>query len=216
MPTIHTQLIGGPRDLSDSRGSWRSAIYREPVAGPVALGLRGLAGDQVADTESHGSPDQAVCCHPLSHYAAWCAEYELPADSLGPGSVGENWTLSDIDEAGVCIGDIYAVGTALVQVSAPRYPCIKQERKLGLAGFLKRTMATLRSGWYLRVLTPGEVSAGDSLALRERPRPDLTIARLNAHMHHSFDPDLAQELLGVEELAAKWKWIIQLKLDKVI
>lgn len=216
MITIHTQLVGGPRELSDGRGAWRSAIFRAPAPGPLALETRGLAGDQVADTDNHGSPDQAVCCHPLAHYAAWEAEYGLAPGALGPGAVGENWTLAGAGEADVCVGDIFAVGGALVQVSAPRYPCSKQERKLGLPGFLKRTMATRRTGWYMRVLQPGEVRAGDALELRERPRAGVTIALLNANMHQAFDPALAAELLAVDELSAKWKWIIQLKLDKKI
>jgi MOSC domain-containing protein YiiM len=63
-------------------------------------------------------------------------------------------------EADVCVGDVFVVGSARVQVSGPRYPCAKQERKLGLPDFLRRTMATRRTGFYLRVLTPGTVQAG--------------------------------------------------------
>jgi MOSC domain-containing protein YiiM len=66
---IHTISIGQPQTYSDERGIWRSAIYRTPVTGPIELRLRGLAGDQVADTDNHGSADQAICCHPIKHYA---------------------------------------------------------------------------------------------------------------------------------------------------
>jgi MOSC domain-containing protein YiiM len=66
---IHTISIGQPQTYSDERGTWRSAIYRTPVTGPIELRLRGLAGDQVADTDNHGSADQAICCHPIKHYA---------------------------------------------------------------------------------------------------------------------------------------------------
>src|SRR5690349_6324938 len=115
---IHTISIGEPQTVSDARGTWRSAIFRAPVAGAIALGERGLAGDQVADTEHHGSPDQAVCCHTLDHYAYWNDLYDLDgAAALGPGSVGENWTLSGAGEDDICVGDIFAVGGAVVQVS---------------------------------------------------------------------------------------------------
>jgi MOSC domain-containing protein YiiM len=213
---IHTLLVGQPHTMTDMIGTWTSAIYRQPVSGPVALGLRGLAGDQVADTLHHGSAHQAVCCHPLAHYAYWTTVYELtdPAEQVGPGSVGENWTLSDMTEADVCVGDIYAVGGARVQVSGPRYPCVKQERKLGLPGFHKRTMETLRTGFYLRVLTPGTVQAGDGWTLEARPYADLTIQRINACGHQDFDPDFARAALAVPELAPTWRRIFRSKLGK--
>lgn len=218
MISIHTLLVGQPQDLADQRGAWRSAIYRVPVTGPIALGPRTLDGDQVADTQNHGSPDQAVCCHPIDHYRYWNEVYRLtdPAVKIEPGGVGENWTLDGATERDVCVGDVYAVGTARVQVSAPRYPCSKQERKLQLPGFLRRTLDTMRTGFYLRVLTPGVVQAGDELILEQRPHPELTIERVNACVHRALDPAFAHELLAVPELAAGWKRIVQLKLDRQI
>jgi MOSC domain-containing protein YiiM len=208
--TIHTQLIGRPQTHTDERGTWRSAIFRAPAAGPLPLGPRGLAGDQVADRKNHGSPDQAVCCCPLAHYDAWNVAFAAALDGrrLEPGAVGENWTLAGAAEADVCVGDSFAVGTARVQVSAPRYPCTKQERKVRLPGFLRHVTAMRQTGWYLRVLEPGQVQAGDVLRLESRPQPELSIARLNEHMHGAFEPAFARQLLDVPELAAGWKRII--------
>jgi MOSC domain-containing protein YiiM len=214
---IHTMLIGQPHTYTDARGkTWRSAIFRAPVDGPLELGARGLAGDQVADTQNHGSPDQAICCHPLAHYAYWNERYQLAGSDrmLGAGGVGENWTIAGADESDVCIGDVFDVGTARVQVSAPRYPCTKQERKVGLKGFTNATMETLRTGWYLRVVTPGVVQAGDRLALVMRPNPGVSLRRVNAHMFHEFDDATARELLEVPELSQGWKRIIRMKLKQ--
>jgi len=211
MIRIHTQSIGQPQIHQDDQGQWASAIFRTPIGGPVELQMRGLVGDQVADTANHGSLNQAVCCHPLAHYAYWNRVYGLtdPDRMLGAGSVGENWTLTDLTEADVCIGDTYTVGTARVQVSGPRYPCTKQERKVGLPGFLKRTKETLRTGFYLRVLTSGVVQAGDEVRLAERLYPDLTVQAVNACVHQAFDPVAARRALAVPELAAGWKRILQ-------
>jgi len=215
MITIHTLLLGQPQLLTDARGEWRSAIFRTPTTEPVALGELGLAGDQVADTEHHGSFDQAVCCHLLAHYDYWNAVYAkvLAERRLGPGSVGENWTLSGVTELEACVGDVYTAGTAQVQISAPRYPCSKQERKVQLPGFRQRTVETLRTGWYLRVLAPGVVQAGDELRLVERPQPKLTVQRVNENMHSNFDPVFAQKLLDTPELAAGWKRMLEKKLS---
>jgi len=215
MIQIHTISIGRPQTHTDERGSWRTAIYRTPVAGPIELGLRSLAGDQVADTEHHGSADQAVCCHPIKHYAAWNAEYGLAgAAQLGPGSVGENFTLDHGTEEDICVGDIFRVGSAAIQVSGPRYPCTKQERKLKLPAFHRRTIETLRTGWYVRVVTAGVVQAGDRWILQDRPHPAYTIQRINACGHHDFDPAFAQAAHNLPELAAVWKYIFHLKLTK--
>lgn len=207
-------FTGEPRSITDERGGWRSSIFRRPVDGEVRLTRRGLEGDRVADTKHHGTPDQAVCCHSLDHYAFWNEVYALSGgDSLGPGGVGENWTVSGGDESGICVGDVYAVGTARVRVSGPRVPCWKQERKLGLPGFHKRTLEFLRTGFYARVLEEGLVRAGDDLRLEDRPNPNVSQHLVNECAHGEFDPALAQRLLEIPELAEGWKRILRSRLS---
>ena len=216
MIQIHTISIGQPQTLTDERGSWRSAIRRTPVTGPIALNLRGLEGDRVADTKHHGSPDQAVCCHSLDHYAHWNTVYELtdPATQLKPGNIGENWTLAGATETDICVGDIYTAGSARVQVTGTRYPCYKQERTTGLPDLHNRAMKNMRTGFYLRVLTPGTVQTGDELVLEARPHPGLTLERLNACEFGEPNPALARALLEVPELAEGWKRILRHRLDE--
>ena len=160
MVSIQAIFVGEPRSITDEKGTWFSAIYRAQVEGPIELRETGLTGDRVADTKNHGRPGQAVCVHPITHYDFWNKTYNLEgAQRLGPGSVGENWTISGGNEQTIFCGDVYRVGTAIVQVSGPRGPCSKQERKLGLPGFLKRTIDSMRTGFYLKVLQSGIVSS---------------------------------------------------------
>jgi MOSC domain-containing protein YiiM len=212
MIRIEAVFVGQPQTMTDEQGTWQSAIFRTAVSGAIELGRHGLAGDQVADTKNHGSPDQAVSCQPLDHYGFWNEFYGL--DSFGPGSVGENWTLRGADEREICVGDIYQVGSARVQVATPRYPCTKQDRKLNLPGFQQQIIANLRTGFYLRVLKPGMVQAGDEWVLEERPCPEVTIYRLNEHIHQSFDPVWAMQLLDVPELSGYWKRILEIFLRR--
>jgi MOSC domain-containing protein YiiM len=200
-PVIHSIFIGQPKDITDVHGTWCSSIYRECVDGPVQVELRGLKGDQAAQPY-HGGPDGAICCHLLEHYRFWNERYGM---NLGPGSVGENFTLENASEDDICAGDIYRVGTALVQVSGPRIPCANQARRIGRADWVKLTIKELRTGFYLRVLAPGILQAGDIWRLHDRPSPEATITSLNYCFYHTFDPELAQRFTQVQGLSDYWK-----------
>ncbi|CAN5863389.1 hypothetical protein BH10CHL1_BH10CHL1_16000 [soil metagenome] len=211
MITIHTIHIGQPQSITDETGTWQSSIFRRPVAGPVQLGPRGLEGDQVTDKKYHGSRDQAVCCHSLDHYHYWNEVYQTT--TFGPVRIGENWTLVDADEQEIYIGDIYAVGTAQVQVSGPRMPCSKQNRKLHLPDFQKRTRQVLRTGFYLRVLTPGVVTAGDIWHLQARSQPNASLYTVNVCAYRTFDLAMIQQLIKLPDLATAWVRFFQRKLN---
>jgi MOSC domain-containing protein YiiM len=120
--------------------------------------------------------------------------------------------LTKATEADFAIGDIFQVGEAVVQVSAPRYPCTKQERKLKLPNFFNEVLTSQRTGFYLRVLTPGNVQVGDELRLLQRPNPIFTIQLINKHTLGEPDKTVGQEMLALPELAAGWKRIIASKL----
>ena len=72
---------------------------------------------------NHGGPDKAVCVYSADHYADWRIELGLP--EMHFGAFGENFTIGGLAEDDVCIGDIWRVGEATVQVSQPRQPCWK-------------------------------------------------------------------------------------------
>jgi MOSC domain-containing protein YiiM len=117
MVRIEAIFVGAPKNITDEKGTWLSAIYRSWVQGPIELLDNGLADDRVADTKHHGRPGQAVCVHPIVHYDFWNQAYDLKrADRLGPGSVGENWTISGADEASIYCGDVYQAGTSVISL----------------------------------------------------------------------------------------------------
>jgi len=193
--------------------AWTTAFFKEPAAGPVWLGAANLAGDRQADTKHHGGPDKAVLAYAAAHYPQWHAELgrELPF-----GAFGENFTVQGQDETAVCLGDVYAVGEARVQVSQPRIPCWKIARRWKIRDLSARVQQSGRTGWYLRVLAEGLVAPGAGVALLERPHPEWPIARANQAMYvHrtraavlelAACPALAPDLAGVlRGLAAKWQ-----------
>jgi MOSC domain-containing protein YiiM len=218
MICIEAIFVGEPRIITDEKGTWLSAIYRTRVEGPIELRERGLAGDGVADTKNHGRPGQAVCVHPVTHYDFWNQLYCLTsAERLGPGSVGENWTISGEDEETIFCGDVYRVGTATVQVSGPRGPCWKQERKLGLVDFLKRTIDSMRTGFYLRVLEPGIVNTGDTWELESRFKDAISVRLVNQAAYRAVEPDIFDSIMRAEGVVPGWKEILRARMaEKVI
>jgi MOSC domain-containing protein YiiM len=119
--------------------------------------------------------------------------------------VGENFVLEHLSEDEICIGDIYRVGAALVQVSAPRIPCANQARRIGRADWVKLTIQELRPGFYMRVLDPGVVQAGDAFVLAERLNPGATLVAFNRCWYHNFDPALAERFARMPGLMAWWQ-----------
>ena len=83
----------------------------------------GVENDAVCDLKNHGGEHKAVYAFSIEHYSYWRESLKKP--DLGPGSFGENLTLSSLNEAEVCIGDQLQMGSAVLEVSQPRVPCFK-------------------------------------------------------------------------------------------
>ena len=194
-------FVGGPKTLTDARGEWRSSIARDRVYGSAQLEIRGFVGDQVTQPY-HGSPELAVCIHSLAHYDFWNKRLRM---TMQPGAVGENLTFDGWDDSSICVGDVLRVGTAHIQVSAPRTPCANQARYVGRPDWAQLTIQELRTGMYARVLEAGTLTAGDPVALEARPNPGLTIRDLNACFYHAYDAVLASRFLQADGLMEWWK-----------
>jgi len=188
--------VGHPRRVEGDQ-PWVTAFFKSPVVGPVQLDVPNLQGDSQADLEVHGGPDKAVCVYSTDHVAAWCSELGLAR--CEPGAFGENFSVAGQTETAVCIGDVYEVGTAVVQVSQPRGPCWKLGRRWNRPDFPRLVLSTGRTGWYLRVVGPGSVCAGDSLQLVDRPYPEWTIQRAN---DVAYAPADERDAMAVRALAA--------------
>jgi MOSC domain-containing protein YiiM len=171
--------VGQPRTHTDGAGKkWTSAIRKSPVAGPVMLRRENLDGDRQSNRKYHGGPDKAVCVYASEHYPAWRREFEKPEQPFG--SFGENWTTAGQTETTVFIGDVYRLPSgATIQVCQPRVPCANVSRSWDAVRLPTRMRETGFTGYYCRVLVEGEVCAGDTLTLDDRPCPDWSVARVN-------------------------------------
>ena len=155
-----------------------SAFLKSGVSGPVRAGELGLDGDHQADLSVHGGPEKAVYAYPAARYAEWAAAFPDLAQRFVAGAMGENLTVGDMVEDDICVGDVHAIGDALLQVCQPRQPCFKLALALGEPRLGKHMVRTGHSGWYYRVVREGALAAGDAVTLVERPNPDFAFPRL--------------------------------------
>ncbi len=144
-----------------------TAMYKTSVQAPIELGVEGFAGDQHADLRAHGGPEKAVHLYPSTHYVKLAAKFAEAAPLLVPGSMGENIATTDLDEHDVRLGDVWQLGTALMQVCQPRNPCWQIDERFGCDGMALFIDQHLLTGWYWRVLQPGEVNPSDTLQLHQ-------------------------------------------------
>ncbi|WP_328419358.1 MOSC domain-containing protein [Micromonospora sp. NBC_00389] len=175
--------------------SGRSGIDKRPVDGPVPLLAGGLVGDFIAERAHHGGPDKAVYAYAEEDAAWWSAEI---GRAVRPGGFGENLTTYAVDVTGAVIGEQWAIGTAVLQVTMPRTPCTTFAGFWGMPDLIRRFTVRATPGAYLRVLREGEVGAGDPVEVVERPAHGVTIGEV--FRATSLEPELLPRLLDAEDL----------------
>ena len=185
----------------------RSAFVKRPVAGPVWVCAAGLAGDEQADRRVHGGPDKAVYGYAAESYDVWRASHPQHGSLWQPGGVSENLTTLGLCEGDVCIGDVFEIGTVVLQVTQPREPCSTFAVRFADPKLPRAMIANGLSGWYYRVLTPGALSPGDEIRLIERINPAWSISRMNTLL--ASKRPLPAELGELAGLAASWRVRIQ-------
>jgi MOSC domain-containing protein YiiM len=190
-----------------------SAIGKMPRSGKVAIGPVGLEGDVQATPVIHGGPEKALLHYGAHHYADWARELPQRAHLMQPGGFGENLVSHGLDEANVCIGDAIRVGRSLLQVAQPRQPCFKLSHRFREATMTQRAQDSGRTGWYYRVLEPGEVEAGDTIEIIERPLPEWTVRRVQHFLYaEPMNLRAAEELAQMPLLAEDMREVFQQRL----
>lgn len=183
-----------------------SAIDKRPVSGRLAVTRLGLEGDQQADRKHHGGADKALHHYPAEHYPAWRVQLPDQADRFGIGGFGENFSTLGLTEDQVCLGDIYSLGRAIIQVSQGRSPCRKLNLRFDVPDMVERVTASGRTGWYYRVLVEDTVAPGDSLVRLERPHPDWPLTRLwRVLFTDPPDRPALDELAALSVLSVSWR-----------
>ncbi len=210
--TLVAISVGQPRDVEWQGRPLRTSIYKQPVAGPVAAGPLGLAGDAQSDLSVHGGIDKAVYAYDESNTAYWRERLARP--ELGPGSFGENFTLAGLPDEAIFIGDRLRIGTACFEVSQPRQPCLKLAKRFEDASFPKQFLKSLRVGYYLRVVEAGRVSAGDAVLRIAHDERSLSIpAIVSLWLGHGASETALARAVELEALADAWRIPLRERLE---
>jgi MOSC domain-containing protein YiiM len=192
--------VAQPQEIEMNGRLVLTGIYKESVSRRVWLGRLSLDGDGQADLTVHGGEHQAAYAYPIEHYAHW--QTVLGRDTLPHGTFGENFTTSGLLEDELHVGDIIRIGDAVVQVTMPRLPCFKFAHKVGRPEILKEFLHSGRSGFYLRVLSEGEVGAGDDISVLERDPAGITVrAALGLQKLQEGDAVQLRRALAIPSLA---------------
>jgi MOSC domain-containing protein YiiM len=195
--------VGKPRTFTYRGHEIETGIFKWGVTSPLFLSSLNFEGDGQADLDNHGGPDKAVNVYCIEHYPYW---EEKLGRKLEGGAFGENVTLQGLSEDNVCIGDIYRLGEAVVQVSQPRQPCHKLAKKHDVPDLPLQVQTTGFTGYYFRVLEEGIVTPGDAVELLERHPAEITVAYANRIMYHDkMNREGLERLAGLDTLAVSWR-----------
>lgn len=172
MPHATVVAVNVGRGKAMPGKSGMSSIDKRAVQGRVAVRKLGIDGDSQTDTANHGGPEQAVYAYAMEDLDDWAG---LLDRELRPGQFGENLSTRGVDVTGALIGETWRIGTALLQVTRPRFPCAVFQNWLEEPHWVKRFTDDGRPGAYLRVLEEGELGAGDDIVVEVRPDHDVTV-----------------------------------------
>ncbi|WP_434363036.1 MOSC domain-containing protein [Parasalinivibrio latis] len=190
-----------------------SAMGKSLISGRIYLSETGLEGDEVASTQHHGGPERALHQYPSEHYTYWREHFGADAGWGIPG-MGENLSTEGMTEENVCIGDRFQWGEAVIEVSQPRSPCYKLNRRWGIENFSVTMQEISRCGWLYRVITPGYVSADDELVLVAREDNAMTIkAVCDSYFGDPLNPERLHTLREQTKLSASWKEKVEKRLE---
>ncbi|EEF62217.1 MOSC domain containing protein [Pedosphaera parvula Ellin514] len=193
-----------PREVTGQGKTFSTGIFKIPVEGRIKVHSLGLEGDGQADLENHGGIHKAVYSYPFEHYEYWAGE--LGRNDFSFGQFGENLTISGWLEDGVHIGDMFRIGEVLLEISQPRVPCYKLAVKMNLPEFPKHFAASGRIGFYLRVLAPGEIGAGDAMERVKIDSRGVTVREMMDVMYFKrHNEEIMRKAITIPALTPSWR-----------
>ena len=198
--TVLSVNVGRAREFDYNGRPAKSAIWKSPVAGRIAARGVNLEGDDQADRKAHGGPDKSVYAYATEDLRWW---EEKLGRSLQYGEFGENLTTEGIAVNDSLVGERWAIGTLVLEVSEPRIPCWRLGVRMNDPKFPRRFTEALRPGSYLRIVVEGAVAAGDEIKIVDRPNHDLTVR--DVFRIYTRDHEEAERILAIADMSESWR-----------
>jgi MOSC domain-containing protein YiiM len=208
--------VGLPRKVSFNEQIITTAIFKDPVKGPIMLRRLNLDGDKQADLTVHGGMDKAVYSYPAEHYGYWRKQF--PNTDLKWGMFGENFTTEGLMEDAVNVGDQFQIGSAKLVATQPRMPCYKLGVRFGHMEIIRRFLASGRPGIYFKVLKEGEVQIDDKIEIIRRDKNNVTvkdIVRLYITRDHADNIETMRRAIKISALPEGWKYEFQQNIEQL-
>ncbi|HVX45462.1 MAG TPA: MOSC and FAD-binding oxidoreductase domain-containing protein [Mycobacteriales bacterium] len=190
MATLLSVNVGMPKNVAWEGRTVFTGVWKSPVAGPCPVRRLNLDGDGQGDRNGHGGEQRAVLVYQIDSYRHWQRHFDRP--DFEYGQFGENFTVDGLSDDEVCIGDRYRIGTAEFEVTQPRVTCFRVGMRMGAPELPALLVSHRRPGFYFRVITEGEVRAGDPIVRTRVGRHALSVADVDALL---YLPDRDQEKL---------------------
>lgn len=204
MGTLVSVNVGMPKNVQWRDKTVYTGIWKTPVEGPVMVRRLNIDGDGQGDLGGHGGEQRAVMVYQTESYEYW--KNYLNRDDLVPGHFGENFTITGLSDDEVCIGDRYRIGDAEFEVTQPRVTCFRIGLRLDEPEMPNLLVAQHRPGFYLRVITEGQVRAGDDIVLTRRGRHELSVADVDALLYLPHrDTETLRKVVDVPALSPGWQ-----------
>src|SRR5262245_46119148 len=195
---------GLPRDIEWKGRTVHTGIWKDPAPGRCQVGRLNLEGDGQGDLVGHGGEQRAVYVYQIESYRYW--QEQLKRTDFVYGQFGENFTIEGLPDDAVCIGDRYRIGSALFEVTQPRVTCYRVGIRMNEPRMPALLTSSGRPGFYLRVLQPGEVGAGDDVVKAGEATERMTVAEINALLYLSDHPrDRLERALRIDALSPGWR-----------
>jgi MOSC domain-containing protein YiiM len=192
--------VGKPRQFEYHGRPASSAIWKSPAAGRVAVRGVNLEGDDQADRHAHGGPDKAAYAYAVEDARWWETQIGRP---IATAEFGENLTTEGMEVNDALVGERWAIGSAVFEISEPRIPCWRLGVRMNDPAFVRRFTEARRSGAYMRIVVEGDVGAGDGIEIVERPDHDLSIR--DVFRIYTRDRHECGRILAVSQMSVAWK-----------
>ncbi|MET9631972.1 MOSC domain-containing protein [Lentzea sp. NPDC006480] len=195
--------VGLPKDVSWHDKTVHTGIFKQPVTGPRMVRRLNIDGDGQGDLGGHGGENRAVLVYQRESYEHWQTELDREFEY---GQFGENFTVEGLADTEVHIGDRFRIGEAEFEVTQPRVTCYRVGMRLGEPRMPSLLVAHGRPGFYLRVITEGEVQAGDEIERTRVGRHRMSVAAIDALLYlPGKDPESLRKAVDIPELSPGWQ-----------